>query len=142
MQRALQEARAHIGDTWADLISVDGMGEAAAGSLVDFFNTPNNAQVIQNLLSHITIIDAEPIVIKAQNHRVQERNREDGLKRLKALLEKALYVAPARRATRPTWGAINDIIRIGNGEKGRFCFALAVIYQRIVWALYGKAIKP
>ena len=60
MQRALQEARAHIGDTWADLISVDGMGEAAAGSLVDFFNTPNNAQVIQNLLSHITIIDAEP----------------------------------------------------------------------------------
>lgn len=51
------------------------------------------------------ITDSGFIVIKAQNHRVQERNREDGLKRLKALLVKALYVAPARRATRPTWGA-------------------------------------
>jgi len=45
------------------------------------------------------------IVIKAQNHRVQERNREDGLKRLRGLLEKALFVAPKRRPTRPTWGA-------------------------------------
>jgi DNA ligase (NAD+) len=35
------------------------MGEAAGGSLVDFFNAPQNAQVIENLLQHITIIDAE-----------------------------------------------------------------------------------
>lgn len=51
------------------------------------------------------ITDSGFIIIKAQNHRVQERNRDDGLKRLKALLAKALFVAPPRRETRPTWGA-------------------------------------
>ncbi len=59
MQTALHAAKTHIGEDWADLISVDGMGEAAAGSLVDFFNAPQNAQVISNLLEHITVIDAE-----------------------------------------------------------------------------------
>jgi len=59
MQSALTMAKTHIGEDWADLISVDGMGEAAAGSLVDFFNAPQNAQVITNLLTHITVIDAE-----------------------------------------------------------------------------------
>ena len=59
MQSALIAAKTHIGQEWADLISVDGMGEAAAGSLTDFFNAPQNAQVITNLLEHITIIDAE-----------------------------------------------------------------------------------
>ena len=59
MQSALTMAKAHIGEDWADLISVDGMGEAAAGSLVDFFNAPQNAQVISNLLKHIKVIDAE-----------------------------------------------------------------------------------
>ncbi|MDB2439231.1 NAD-dependent DNA ligase LigA [Hellea sp.] len=59
MQTALQNAKAHIGEDWADLISVDGMGEAAAGSLVDFFNAEQNAKVIENLLQHITVIDAE-----------------------------------------------------------------------------------
>jgi len=60
MQTALHAAKTHIGEDWADLISVDGMGEAAAGSLVDFFNAPQNAQVIENLLGHIAIIDADP----------------------------------------------------------------------------------
>ena len=59
MQAALAEAKSHIGEEWADLISIDGMGEAAGGSLVDFFNAPQNAQVIENLLKHITVIDAE-----------------------------------------------------------------------------------
>ena len=59
MQTALMAAKTHIGEDWADLISVDGMGEAAAGSLVDFFNAPQNAQVISNLLKHITVKDAE-----------------------------------------------------------------------------------
>ena len=59
MQAAVTAARTHIGEEWADLISIDGMGEAAGGSLVDFFNAPQNAQVIENLLQHITIIDAE-----------------------------------------------------------------------------------
>ena len=59
MQSALTNAKNHIGEGWADLISIDGMGEAAGGSLVDFFNAPQNAQVIENLLQYITVIDAE-----------------------------------------------------------------------------------
>ena len=59
MQAALVEAKSHIGEEWADLISIDGMGEAAGGSLVDFFNAPQNAQVIENLLKHIRVIDVE-----------------------------------------------------------------------------------
>ena len=51
------------------------------------------------------ITDSGFILIKAQNHRVQERNREDGLKRMKDLMTKALYVPPRRKPTRPTWGA-------------------------------------
>jgi len=34
------------------------------------------------------------IVIKAQNHRTQDRNREEALSRLKALLLKALHIEP------------------------------------------------
>jgi len=62
MQTALVAAKPHIGEAWADLLSIDGMGEAAAGSLVDFVNTDNNGQVIKNLLGHIKIIDAKPPV--------------------------------------------------------------------------------
>ena len=60
MQAALLEAKSHMGETWADLISVDGMGEAAAGSLVDFFNAPKQLGLIENLLREISIIDAKP----------------------------------------------------------------------------------
>jgi len=45
MQKALVAAKPHIGEAWADLLSIDGMGEAAAGSLVDFVNTENNGQL-------------------------------------------------------------------------------------------------
>jgi ribosome-associated protein len=40
------------------------------------------------------------IVIKAQRFRTQEKNREDAIERLKALVEKACDVAPPRLATR------------------------------------------
>lgn len=60
MQAALTEAKFHMGEAWADLLSVDGMGEAAAGSLADFFNAPSNVKLIQNLLNNITVIDALP----------------------------------------------------------------------------------
>jgi ribosome-associated protein len=42
------------------------------------------------------------IVIKAQQHRSQEQNREDALERLSELVRKALTVPKARKATRPT----------------------------------------
>jgi ribosome-associated protein len=42
------------------------------------------------------------IVIKAQNHRTQEQNREEALARLQAMLQAATVVPKTRRATRPT----------------------------------------
>ncbi|WP_152205477.1 alternative ribosome rescue aminoacyl-tRNA hydrolase ArfB [Marinobacter changyiensis] len=45
------------------------------------------------------------LIIKAQQFRSQEKNRAEGLERLKAFIEEALVVQKARRATRPTLGA-------------------------------------
>lgn len=42
------------------------------------------------------------LVIKAQLHRTQEKNREDALQRLAELIKKASVVQKARRATKPT----------------------------------------
>jgi ribosome-associated protein len=42
------------------------------------------------------------VVIKAQRFRSLERNREDGLARLREMVAQAAYVAPERRPTRPT----------------------------------------
>jgi ribosome-associated protein len=48
------------------------------------------------------ISDDGVVVIKAQAHRSLEKNRADAIARLRALLDEAAYIAPARRATRPT----------------------------------------
>ena len=45
------------------------------------------------------------LIIKAQRHRSQERNREDGLARLQELVDDASFVPIARRATKPTRGS-------------------------------------
>jgi ribosome-associated protein len=45
------------------------------------------------------------IVIKAQRFRSQDRNREDALARLQALVDSASVVPPRRKATRPTQGS-------------------------------------
>ena len=45
------------------------------------------------------------IVIKAQRWRSLERNREDALARLQALVDAAATVEPVRKATRPTLGS-------------------------------------
>lgn len=45
------------------------------------------------------------IVIKAQNHRTQERNKQEALERLQALLKEALKQKVHRRPTRPTFGS-------------------------------------
>ena len=42
------------------------------------------------------------VVIKAQRYRSQDRNREDALVRLQALVDSAAAVPPMRRPTRPT----------------------------------------
>ncbi len=45
------------------------------------------------------------IIIKAQKHRTQEKNRSDALERLKELILSAVIVQKARRATRATRGS-------------------------------------
>ena len=45
------------------------------------------------------------VVIKAQDHRSLERNRQDAVDRLRALILAAAVVAKARRATRPSRAA-------------------------------------
>ncbi len=45
------------------------------------------------------------IVIKAQRYRSQDRNREDALARLQALVDRATAEQPPRRPTRPTRGS-------------------------------------
>lgn len=46
------------------------------------------------------------IVIKAQNERSQERNKQDALERLVEILAEAFKVQKIRRPTRPTRGAV------------------------------------
>lgn len=46
--------------------------------------------------------DEGVIVIKAQSHRTQERNRDDAVARLVELLTEAAYVPPPRKKTKPT----------------------------------------
>lgn len=45
------------------------------------------------------------IIIKAQKHRTQEKNRDDALQRLKELILSAIEVQKARRATKATKGS-------------------------------------
>lgn len=42
------------------------------------------------------------IIIKAQQFRTQEKNREDALNRLQELIQSVAYTAKTRRATKPT----------------------------------------
>ncbi len=46
------------------------------------------------------------IVIKAQNYRTQEKNKEDALERLKALILEATKTQKKRRETKPTKGSV------------------------------------
>ena len=45
------------------------------------------------------------IVIKAQQYRTQEKNREDALSRLQSLIQSVTKVNKVRRATKPTKGS-------------------------------------
>ena len=45
------------------------------------------------------------VIIKAQSYRTQTMNKDDALKRLKALILSAMIVQKARRATKPTKGS-------------------------------------
>ena len=53
-------------------------------------------------LSDARITSDGVIIIKAQNHRTQEKNRSDALERLKTLILEAVVVQKVRRATKAT----------------------------------------
>ena len=63
------------------------------------------------------------IVIKAQRFRTQDRNREDALARLAALIEKALHVPKKRVPTKPDRRAkekrLEDKVRRGRLKRSR-----------------------
>jgi len=46
------------------------------------------------------------VIIKAQQYRTQEKNREDALSRLQELIQRAGYVRKARKVTRPGKAAV------------------------------------
>ena len=74
-------------------------------------------------LSDQRITQEGVVVIKAQRHRTQDRNREDAIARLHALVEKAAVVAPPRKATRPTRASqrkrVDDKTRRGTVKAAR-----------------------
>jgi ribosome-associated protein len=45
------------------------------------------------------------IIIKAQQHRTQEQNKEDALQRLQVLIQSVLYTPPKRKPTKPSRSA-------------------------------------
>lgn len=63
------------------------------------------------------------IVIKAQRHRSQERNRDDALARLQELVDDAATVTLARKPTRPTRNAqrrrVDDKVHRGRIKAAR-----------------------
>ncbi len=56
-------------------------------------------------LSDSRVTDEGSIVIKAQQHRTQEKNRAAALQRLAMLIRKAVHTAKPRRPTRPSGAA-------------------------------------
>jgi len=51
------------------------------------------------------------VVIKAQEHRSQSRNRSAAIDRLQKLLRKAIHVDPPRRRTRPSRSSIRRAVK-------------------------------
>lgn len=73
--------------------------DIAASSLPDFYKQ----RLLQ--MSDRRISKDGVIIIKAQRFRTQEKNREDALKRLQALIQSAVKTHKKRIATRPTKGS-------------------------------------
>jgi ribosome-associated protein len=73
--------------------------DIAASSLPPFYK-----EELLKLKDH-RISDEGVITIKAQQHRTQERNREDALDRLRVLIQSVAIPRKKRRPTKPTKGS-------------------------------------
>jgi DNA ligase (NAD+) len=49
------------GEAWAELTSIDGIGAAAAGALIDFAREPHNVEMLDALLAAVTVEPAEAV---------------------------------------------------------------------------------
>lgn len=69
------------------------------------------------------VTDDGLLIIQAQRHRTQERNRADAVERVMALCEQALYPPKPRKKTRPTKGSkrrrLDSKTRQGNKKRLR-----------------------
>jgi ribosome-associated protein len=63
---------------------------------------PNDVSIRLQALAGSRLTLEGVIVITADRHRTQERNRADAIERLVDLIAKAAYRPPVRRATKPT----------------------------------------
>jgi ribosome-associated protein len=66
---------------------------------------PNDVSIRLQRLAGSRLTNEGVIVITAQRHRTQERNRDDALERLVELIRQAAVPPTPRRATRPTAAA-------------------------------------
>ncbi len=64
--RALDQAQNSQSEAWAELLSIDGVGEVMAQSLVSAFQSPSERAAIDRLCAWLEITDAETIA--AQDH--------------------------------------------------------------------------
>jgi len=83
-----------------------------ASSLPPFYK-----EALLKLRDH-RISEAGVITIKAQQHRTQERNREDALERLSLLIQSVAIPKKKRKPTKPTKGSQNRRIE-GKKRQGR-----------------------
>ena len=75
------------------------------------FDVRNSASLPESVKARLEVLAGRRLtqdgvlVLLAQQHRSQERNREDAIARLVDLVRQAAVVPKARRATRPTLGS-------------------------------------
>jgi len=57
---AIALAKDHEGAAYHELLGIDGVGNAAAESLIGFLNAAGNQDILERLLKHVSIIPADP----------------------------------------------------------------------------------
>lgn len=57
LRQAMQDAQDRGSDTYADLVNIDQIGDSVADDLLNFFAEPHNIDVVDDLLSQITVED-------------------------------------------------------------------------------------